>query len=173
MTQARVERTVGARLNRLTTCSNGPGCSDDRSAGGAVPGYFLLLDGLTQRWGNPLVSHGHRQGVLRFSSRPRRLRAASTRFTQAMPEPGLRQPFAQSPQTPGPPPAGPGPDLGRGPDGPGATPRGGAFFCPHRAVRRSRRPVYHCKYYVHDTTTNHLLFPTIDPLALYMGNIPI
>ena len=66
-------------------------------------GYFILLQGLIERWGVPLALYSDRHGTFRFSGRPRHIHPSvkATHFSRAMVELGIRQIFARSPQAKG------------------------------------------------------------------------
>ena len=66
-------------------------------------GYFILMNGLIQRWGIPLALYTDRHGVFKFNGRPRHIPRPieSTHFTRAMRELGVQQIFARSPQAKG------------------------------------------------------------------------
>ena len=66
-------------------------------------GYFVLMEGLTQRWGVPLALYGDRHGVFKFSGKPRHIQppVEATHFSRAMVELGTHQIFARSPQAKG------------------------------------------------------------------------
>ena len=66
-------------------------------------GYFILMDGLIQRWGIPLALYTDRHGVFKFSGRPRHVprHVESTHFSRSLRELGVQQIFARSPQAKG------------------------------------------------------------------------
>ena len=66
-------------------------------------GYFILLQGLIERWGVPLALYCDRHGVFTFSGKPRHIHppVKATHFSRAMVELGVRQLFARSPQAKG------------------------------------------------------------------------
>ena len=66
-------------------------------------GYFILMDGLIQRWGIPLALYTDRHGVFKFSGRPRQVPrpVESTHFSRSLRELGVQQIFARSPQAKG------------------------------------------------------------------------
>ena len=59
-------------------------------------GYFILMDGLIQRWGIPLALYTGRHGVFKFSGRPRHVprHVESTQFSRSLRELGVQQIFA-------------------------------------------------------------------------------
>ena len=66
-------------------------------------GYFLLMDGVIQRYGIPLAIYGDRHGVFKFNGKPRHFThpVGPTQFTRAMGQWGIEQIFARSPQAKG------------------------------------------------------------------------
>ena len=66
-------------------------------------GYFLLMEGVINRYGIPLALYGDRHGVFKFSGKPRHFTrpVGPTQFTRAMGELGIEQVFARSPQAKG------------------------------------------------------------------------
>ena len=64
-------------------------------------GYFMLLEGLVQRWGIPLALYSDRDAVFKHNARRPETAAEATQFTPASQELGIRQIFARSPQAKG------------------------------------------------------------------------
>ena len=64
-------------------------------------GYFMLLDGLIQRWGIPLALYSDRHAVFKHNARQPETAAEATQFTRGPQELGIRQIFARSPQAKG------------------------------------------------------------------------
>ena len=64
-------------------------------------GYFMLLDGLIQRWGIPLALYSDRHAVFKHNARQPETAAEATQFTRGLQELGIRQIFARSPQAKG------------------------------------------------------------------------
>ena len=66
-------------------------------------GYFILMQGLIERWGLPLALYGDRHGVFKFSGKPRHIQppVEATHFSRALVELGIQQIFARSPQAKG------------------------------------------------------------------------
>ena len=64
-------------------------------------GYFMLLDGLIQRWGIPLALYSDRHAVFKHNARKPETAAEATQFTRGLQELGIRQIFARSPQAKG------------------------------------------------------------------------
>ena len=64
-------------------------------------GYFMLLDGLIQRWGIPLALYSDRHAVFKHNARQPETAAEATQFTRGLQELGVRQIFARSPQAKG------------------------------------------------------------------------
>ena len=64
-------------------------------------GYFMLLDGLIQRWGIPLALYSDRHAVFKYNARQPETAAEATQFTRGLQELGIRQIFARSPQAKG------------------------------------------------------------------------
>ena len=64
-------------------------------------GYFMLLEGLIERWGIPLALYGDRHAVFKHNARQPETAADATQFTRALQELGIRQIFARSPQAKG------------------------------------------------------------------------
>ena len=64
-------------------------------------GYFMLLDGLIQRWGIPLALYSDRHAVFKHNARPPETAGEATQFTRGLQELGIRQIFARSPQAKG------------------------------------------------------------------------
>ena len=64
-------------------------------------GYFMLLEGLIQRWGIPLALYSDRHAVFKHNARPPETAAGATQFTRGLQELGIRQIFARSPQAKG------------------------------------------------------------------------
>ena len=64
-------------------------------------GYFMLLDGLIQRWGIPLALYSGRHAVFKHNARPPETAGEATQFTRGLQELGIRQIFARSPQAKG------------------------------------------------------------------------
>ena len=58
-------------------------------------GYFLLMEGVINRYGIPLALYGDRHGVFKFSGKPRHFTqpVGPTQFTRAMGELGIEQVF--------------------------------------------------------------------------------
>ena len=65
--------------------------------------YFMLMQGLIERWGRPVALYGDRHGVFKFSGKPRHVQppVEATHFSKAMAELGIQQIFARSPQAKG------------------------------------------------------------------------
>ena len=65
--------------------------------------YFILMQGLIQRWGVPIALYGDRHGVFKFSGKPRHVQppVEATHFSKAIAELGIQQIFARSPQAKG------------------------------------------------------------------------
>ena len=70
-------------------------------AGEDTRGYFMLLDGLIQRWGIPLALYSDRHAVFKHNARPPETAGEATQFTRGLQELGIRQIFARSPQAKG------------------------------------------------------------------------
>ena len=64
-------------------------------------GYFILLEGLIQRWGIPLALYSDRHAVFKHNARPPETAGEATQFTRGLQELGIRQIFARSPQAKG------------------------------------------------------------------------
>ena len=64
-------------------------------------GYFMLLEGLIQRWGIPLALYSARHAVFKHNARKPETAAEATQFTRGLQELGVRQIFARSPQAKG------------------------------------------------------------------------
>ena len=64
-------------------------------------GYFMLLDGLIQRWGIPLALYSDRHAVFKHNARQPETAGEATQFTRGLQELGIRQIFARSPQAKG------------------------------------------------------------------------
>ena len=64
-------------------------------------GYFMLLEGLIQRWGIPLALYSDRHAVFKHNARKPETSAEATQFTRGLQELGIRQIFARSPQAKG------------------------------------------------------------------------
>ena len=64
-------------------------------------GYFMLLEGLIQRWGIPLALYSDRHAVFKHNPRQPETAAEATQFTRGLQELGIRQIFARSPQAKG------------------------------------------------------------------------
>ena len=66
-------------------------------------GYFLLMEGVIQRYGLPLALYGDRHGVFKFAGKPRHIQppVEATHFSRAMQELGIEQVFARSPEAKG------------------------------------------------------------------------
>ena len=64
-------------------------------------GYFMLLDGLIQRWGIPLALYSDRHAVFKHNARSPETAGEATQFTRGLQELGIRQIFARSPQAKG------------------------------------------------------------------------
>ncbi len=60
-------------------------------------GYFMLLDGLIQRWGIPLALYSDRHAVFKHNARQPETAAEATQFTRGLQELGIRQIFAPGP----------------------------------------------------------------------------
>ena len=63
-------------------------------------GYFML-EGLIQRWGIPLALYSDRHAVFKHNARQPETAGEATQFTRGLPELGIRQIFARSPQAKG------------------------------------------------------------------------
>ena len=63
-------------------------------------GYFMLLEGLIQRWGIPLALYSDRHAVFKHNARKPETAAEATQFTRGL-QVGVRQIFARSPQAKG------------------------------------------------------------------------
>ena len=61
--------------------------------------YFILIQGLIQRCGQPIGLYGDRNGVFKFSGNPRHIQppVKATHFSKAIAELGIQQIFARSP----------------------------------------------------------------------------
>ena len=66
-------------------------------------GYFILMQGLIERWGVPTALYSDRHGVFKFSGKPRHIQppVEATHFSRALVELGIQQIFARSPQAKG------------------------------------------------------------------------
>ena len=64
-------------------------------------GYFMLLEGLIERWGIPLALYSDRHAVFKHNARQPEMAAEATQFTRGLQELGIRQIFARSPQAKG------------------------------------------------------------------------
>ena len=64
-------------------------------------GYFMLLEGLIERWGLPLALYSDRHAVFKHNARQPETIAEATQFTRGLQELGIRQIFARSPQAKG------------------------------------------------------------------------
>ena len=65
--------------------------------------YFMLMQGLIERWGRPIALYGDRHGVFKFSGKPRHIQSPveATHFSKAIAELGIQQIFVRSPQAKG------------------------------------------------------------------------
>ena len=65
--------------------------------------YFILMQGLIERWGRPSALYSDRHGVFKFSGKPSHIQppVEATHFSRAMVELGIQQIFARSPQAKG------------------------------------------------------------------------
>ena len=64
-------------------------------------GYFMLLEGLIQRWGIPLALYQRPPCRFKHTARQPETAAEATQFTRSLRELGIRQIFARSPQAKG------------------------------------------------------------------------
>ena len=64
-------------------------------------GYFILREGLIQRWGIPLALYSDRHAVFKHNARKPESATEATQLTRGVRELGIRQIFGRSPQAKG------------------------------------------------------------------------